>query len=203
MRPTHRPANPCFGSGPTAKRPGWSLACAGGRAGRPLAPVGRRQGAPGRGCSSARAPCSACPTDYRIGIVPGSDTGAFEMAMWSLLGAARRRRAGLGELRPRLAERTPATELAARGPCAPSRLTTACCLACPAWPRIATWCSPGTAPPRACACPTATGSPSIAPGSPCAMPPRRPSPWRCPGTSSTSPPTPGRRCSAARRSTAC
>jgi phosphoserine aminotransferase len=86
MRPSDRPANPCFGSGPTAKRPGWSLAALEG------ALVGRSHRS-----SAARARLAevldrsrallGLPDDYRIGIVPASDTGAFEMAMWSLLGA--------------------------------------------------------------------------------------------------------------------
>jgi phosphoserine aminotransferase len=86
MRPTHRPANPCFGSGPTAKRPGWSLTAL------EDALVGRshRSGAAKARLAEVLARSRALlgvPDDYRIGIVPGSDTGAFEMAMWSLLGA--------------------------------------------------------------------------------------------------------------------
>jgi phosphoserine aminotransferase len=84
--PATRPANPCFASGPTAKRPGWSPAALAG------ALVGRSHRA-----ATAKARLEEViersralldvPADYRVGIVPGSDTGAFEMAMWSLLGA--------------------------------------------------------------------------------------------------------------------
>jgi phosphoserine aminotransferase len=86
MRPTHRPANPCFGSGPTAKRPGWSLTAL------EHALIGRshRSGAAKARLCEVLARSRALlglPADYRIAIVPGSDTGAFEMAMWSLLGA--------------------------------------------------------------------------------------------------------------------
>jgi phosphoserine aminotransferase len=86
MRPTHRPANPCFGSGPTAKRPGWSVAALEralvGRSHRSAAAKARL----GEVLARSRA-LLALPDDYRIAIVPASDTGAFEMAMWSLLGA--------------------------------------------------------------------------------------------------------------------
>ena len=86
MRPTHRPANPCFGSGPTAKRPGWSLSALEpalvGRSHRSAAATARL----GEVLARSRT-LLGLPDDYRIGIVPGSDTGAFEMAMWSLLGA--------------------------------------------------------------------------------------------------------------------
>ena len=86
MLPTHRPANRCFGSGPTAKRPGWSIAALEralvGRSHR--SPAARERLAEVLGRSRALL---GLPADYRIGIVPGSDTGAFEMAMWSLLGA--------------------------------------------------------------------------------------------------------------------
>jgi phosphoserine aminotransferase len=86
MRPTHRPANPCFGSGPTAKRPGWSLNALEralvGRSHRSAAAKARIAEILDR----SRA-LLGLPDDYRIGIVPGSDTGAFEMAMWCLLGA--------------------------------------------------------------------------------------------------------------------
>jgi phosphoserine aminotransferase len=85
-KPDLRPANPDFSSGPCAKRPGWSLdALAGallGRSHRAAAPKARIQEVVTR----SRA-ILGLPADWRLGIVPASDTGAVEMAMWSLLGA--------------------------------------------------------------------------------------------------------------------
>jgi phosphoserine aminotransferase len=86
MRPTHRPANPCFGSGPTAKRAGWSIAALD----RALVGRSHRSEAAKERLTEVLARSRALlglPHDYRIGIVPASDTGAFEMAMWHLLGA--------------------------------------------------------------------------------------------------------------------
>jgi phosphoserine aminotransferase len=86
MRPSERPRNPRFGSGPTAKRPGWSPAAL------TEAPLGRSHRAePAKSrlaevIARSRA-LLGLPADWRLGIVPASDTGAFEMAMWSLLGA--------------------------------------------------------------------------------------------------------------------
>ena len=86
MRPSVRPTNPCFGSGPTAKRPGWSLAALEGallgRSHRSTPAKARLQAV----CDRSRA-ILGIPADYRIAIMPGSDTGAFEAAMWTLLGA--------------------------------------------------------------------------------------------------------------------
>ena len=86
MIPTVRPGNPNFGSGPTAKRPGWSLAALEGallgRSHRASAPKARLAEVIER----SRA-VLGIPAGYRIGILPGSDTGALECAMWSLLGA--------------------------------------------------------------------------------------------------------------------
>lgn len=85
-KPALRPANPLFSSGPCTKRPGWSLSClddaALGRSHR--AKVGKQKLA--RAIELTREVLQV-PDDYRIGIVPASDTGAVEMAMWSLLGA--------------------------------------------------------------------------------------------------------------------
>ncbi len=85
-RPRRRPRNPCFGSGPTAKRPGWSVKVLEG------ALVGRsHRSAPARARLREVIEKSRrilrLPEDWRLGILPGSDTGAFEAAMWSLLGA--------------------------------------------------------------------------------------------------------------------
>ena len=86
MRPQTRPGNPSFGSGPTAKRPGWSLAAL------EKAMVGRsHRAAPAKArinevITRSRA-MLGLPEGWRLGIVPASDTGAFEMAMWTMLGA--------------------------------------------------------------------------------------------------------------------
>ena len=84
--PATRPANPRFSSGPCAKPPVWSLDkladAALGRSHR--AAVGKTKLKDA--IEETRAILSV-PADYRIGIVPASDTGAVEMAMWSLLGA--------------------------------------------------------------------------------------------------------------------
>src|SRR5262249_22624077 len=86
MKPTRRPANPCFSSGPCAKRPGWSPAVLRdalvGRSHRSAVGLARLVEVIDR----SRA-ILGIPDDWRLGIVAGSDTGAIEIAMWSLLGA--------------------------------------------------------------------------------------------------------------------
>jgi len=85
-RPERRPANRHFSSGPTRKRPGWSPSCLNdafvGRSHRAKDGVSKIQY-----CHDAMRDLLGLPDDYLIGIVPASDTGAVEMAMWSLLGA--------------------------------------------------------------------------------------------------------------------
>jgi phosphoserine aminotransferase len=85
-KPGHRPANPRFSSGPCAKRPGWTLSALDGAA------LGRshRAGGPKAKLKEVIDRSRAVlglPDDWRLGIVPASDTGAVEMALWSLLGA--------------------------------------------------------------------------------------------------------------------
>jgi len=86
MKPTRRPINPCFSSGPCAKRPGWSPAAL------QAALVGRsHRSSVGKArivevVDRSRA-ILGVPADWQVGIVAGSDTGAIEIAMWSLLGA--------------------------------------------------------------------------------------------------------------------
>lgn len=84
-RPELRPANPCFSSGPCAKRPGWTMeALAGALTGRShRAPDARAK--LGEVIARSRS-LLGLPDDWRLGIVPASDTGAVEMALWSLLG---------------------------------------------------------------------------------------------------------------------
>ncbi len=84
-KPDLRPANPHFSSGPCAKRPGWSVeALKGAALGRShRARIGK---AKLEQAISLTRDVLQVPADYRIGIVPASDTGAVEMALWSLLG---------------------------------------------------------------------------------------------------------------------
>lgn len=85
-KPAAKPARPQFSSGPCAKRPGWNLQALGdaalGRSHR--AKVGKEKLAAVIDRSKA---VLGMPNDWRLGIVAGSDTGAVEMAMWSMLGA--------------------------------------------------------------------------------------------------------------------
>lgn len=86
MKPTLKPQNPCFSSGPCAKRPDWSLDAlsdaALGRSHR--AKIGKNKLAE---VIDRSKKILGMPDNYLLGIVPASDTGAIEMAMWSLLGA--------------------------------------------------------------------------------------------------------------------
>jgi len=86
VKPDRRPANPNFSSGPCAKRPGWTVDALSD------AFLGRSHRAKG-GKAKLKAVIDqsktmlGIPDDYVIGVVPASDTGAVEMALWSLLGA--------------------------------------------------------------------------------------------------------------------
>ncbi|MFK4811626.1 phosphoserine transaminase [Devosia sp. ZW T5_3] len=84
--PAVKPANPNFSSGPCAKRPGWTVEALAN------ALVGRsHRSKPGKARIQRAIDLTRellqVPADYRIGIVPASDTGAVEMALWSMLGA--------------------------------------------------------------------------------------------------------------------
>ena len=85
MKPTQKTKNPNFSSGPTSKRPGWSPGNLNvnslGRSHRAKGPKARIQ----KVSDDSRA-VLGIPDNYLLGMVPGSDTGAFEMAMWSILG---------------------------------------------------------------------------------------------------------------------
>ena len=84
-KPDKKPENPCFSSGPCPKRPGWDSSAL------DTALVGRSHRSPlGKArlkeAIDATRSVLGVPAEYRIGIVPGSDTGAVELALWNLLG---------------------------------------------------------------------------------------------------------------------
>ncbi len=85
QKPNKKTENPCFSSGPTAKRPGWKLEnlkdFPAGRSHR--SKIGKNKLKEAIDLSKE---ILSIPSDYLLGIVPASDTGAVEMAMWSLLG---------------------------------------------------------------------------------------------------------------------
>jgi phosphoserine aminotransferase len=85
MKPLSKPDNPCFSSGPCAKRPSWTLdALKGAAVGRShRARVGKAKLAE---VIERSKKILGIPADYFLGVVPASDTGAVEMALWSLLG---------------------------------------------------------------------------------------------------------------------
>ena len=85
-KPKKRPKRPEFSSGPCAKRPGWTLEALQG------ALLGQsHRSTDGKAKLKAVIDEShdllGLPSDYVLAVVPGSDTGAFEMALWSMLGA--------------------------------------------------------------------------------------------------------------------
>jgi phosphoserine aminotransferase len=86
MKPSAKPENPNFSSGPCSKRPGYDVSRLA------LEALGRSHRSAlgksilGSACSET-ADILGLPEGYRVGVVPASDTGAFEMALWSLLGA--------------------------------------------------------------------------------------------------------------------
>src|SRR5688572_18318152 len=84
-KPTNRPANPRFSSGPCTKHKGWSVAALKG------ALLGRNHRQPETKARIESALVKThelleLPDGYRVALVPASDTGAVEMALWSLLG---------------------------------------------------------------------------------------------------------------------
>ena len=139
------PARPYFSSGPCAKPPGWSPDKLDTRQSSAARIAARSASSGCKHCIDLMREMLALPDSHRIGIVPGSDTGAFEMAMWTMLGAAAGHHAGLGKLRRRLGDRR-GQAVEARPDRDPRRLRRSC----PTWRRSTgrtTCCSPGTAPP--------------------------------------------------------
>lgn len=85
-KPSKKPANPNFSSGPCAKRPGWTTDALKdaflGRSHRHKDGAARI-----KAVIEKQRELLGIPADYKVGVVPGSDTGAIEMALWGMLGA--------------------------------------------------------------------------------------------------------------------
>ena len=158
-KPDMRPANPNFSSGPCAKRPGFTLdALSGamlGRSHRASEPKARLAEVIER----SRA-ILGMPADWRLGIVPASDTGAIEMALWSLLGARPVDVLAFESFGEGWATDV-VKQLQAAGRARAVARRTGSCRISPRSISSATWCSRGTARPPACGCRTATGSRAI------------------------------------------
>src|SRR5690606_33043717 len=197
--PARKPARPFFSSGPCAKPPGYSpdkLASESlGRSHR--AKIGKARLAY---CIDLMREVLQLPETHRIGIVPGSDTGAFEMAMWTMLGARgvtalAWESFGEGWVTDVVKQlRIEATVMRADYGQLPD-------LDKVDWSDDVLFTWNGTT--SGCACPTASGSPPTARACRSATRPAPCSPTTSRGTRSMSRPSPGRRCSAARARTAC
>jgi phosphoserine aminotransferase len=154
--PQARPAAPFFSSGPCAKRPGWSLQ------NLKTDSLGRSHRAkPGKARLKLAIDLTRevleVPAGYRIGIVPASDTGAVEMALWSMLGAR-----PVDMLAWESFGEGWVTDVVKQLKLPDARVIGAPYGELPdlirSIPGPATWSSPGTAPPPACACRMPTGS---------------------------------------------
>ena len=172
QKPGVRPAVPHFSSGPCAKRPGWSLQALTDAALGALAPLQDRQSeAQARHRSHPRGAGSPrrLPHRHRAGL-------RYRRRRDGAVVAARRR--GLSPCWPgnrsaKAGSRDVDKAAQACRTSPSSRRPMASCPICRRSISTATWSSPGTAPPPACACPTATGSPPTAKVLPSATPPRR------------------------------
>ena len=201
-KPSIKPQRPEFSSGPCAKRPGWTAEAVAARAFLGRSHRAAKPKAQLKDAIDRTARLLGVPDGYRVGIVPASDTGAFEMAMWSMLGARPVDMLVWESFGQGWA--TDATKQLKLDDCRVLR------------PRLRHAAGPRRSPPRRRRLLHLErhhlGRPR--PGrqldrrrprraSPSATPPPRPSPRICPGTSSTSPPSPGRRRWAARAAMAC